>query len=272
MNNNKIDFTKPQVMGILNLTPDSFYDGNRYDTEKKILQRVEQILTEGGKIIDIGAFSSRPGADFVSYDEERRRLMPHLKKIVKFFPQAVISIDTYRHQIAQEAVETGAHIINDISAGNLDPLMFKTIAQLQVPYIMMHMKGTPKNMQNKAVYDDVTSEIKEFFKHKIVQLNNMGITQIIIDPGFGFGKTVAQNYSLLKHLKEFAIFDKPVLVGISRKSMLYKLLHKTPAEVLHATSAAHTIALLNGAKILRVHDVAEATDTIKIVDSLVKAN
>jgi len=263
-----MDFSRKHVMGILNITPDSFYDGNKYLQEKDILNRVEQILNEGADIVDIGAFSSRPGAKLVSYKEERERLIPNLKKIVKKFPEAIISIDTFRHQIAKEAIEVGAHIINDISAGNLDDKMFEVIEQLQVPYIIMHMKGIPENMQDNPHYENVIEEIKTFFENKINQLKKHRIHKVIIDPGFGFGKTLAQNFQILNNLKEFSTFEKTILVGISRKSMLYKLLNKTPDDVLLATSVAHTIALLNGANILRVHDVAEAVEVIKIVESL----
>jgi dihydropteroate synthase len=258
----------PVVMGILNLTPDSFYDGNKYTEEKNILQRVEQMLDEGADIIDIGAFSSRPGAEFVSYETERKRLIPHLKNIIKYFPDTIVSIDTYRHQIAIESIEEGASIINDISAGKLDKQMFQTIAKLQVPYIMMHMQGTPDTMQKNPVYDDVVQDIINFFIDKINNLKHLGFNKIIIDPGFGFGKSIKHNYEILKRLQEFKKLSYPVLVGISRKSMLYKLLNITPEQALNATSVAHTIALLNGAQILRVHDVKEAVQSIKIVNQI----
>ncbi len=261
---NKLD--KPLVMGILNLTPDSFFDGNRYNTEAAALDRVSQMLEEGADIIDLGAFSSRPGATLVSYDEERRRLMPVLKAVKKHFPNVKISIDTYRHQIAEEVVDEGAEIINDISGGNLDKQMFPTIARLQVPYVMMHMKGTPETMQNQTGYTDVVSDIKAFLKSKIKQLNALGFDKIILDPGFGFGKTLEQNYEILNRLNEFHDLNYPVLVGMSRKSMLYKLLNITPDDALNASTVVHTIALLKGVKILRVHDVKEAVETIKIVE------
>ncbi len=263
-----LDFSYPKVMGILNITPDSFYDGNRYITEKAVLNRVEQMLTEGVDIVDIGAFSSRPGANMVSYEEERQRLMPLLKSIKKHYPETLISIDTFRSAIAREAVAEGAHIINDISAGNLDDNMFQTIADLQVPYIMMHMQGVPYDMQKNPHYEDVVKDILSFFKDKIDTLNSLNFDKIIIDPGFGFGKTIAHNYILLKHLKEFKKLGYPVLAGISRKSMLYKLLDITPDKALNATTVANTIALLNGADILRVHDVKEAVEAVKIVSQL----
>ncbi len=252
-------------MGILNLTPDSFYDGNKYLSEKAMLNRVAQMLDEEADIIDIGAFSSRPGAYFVPIDEERKRLLPNIKSIIKHFPNTVISVDTYRSKIAKEVIAEGAQIINDISAGNIDDKMFETIAKLQVPYIMMHMQGTPKNMQKNPKYGDVVGEIKEFFLQKITALEKLKHQDIIIDPGFGFGKTLSHNYELLHRLEEFSTIDKPLLVGISRKSMLYKLLDKTPDEVLNATTIANTIAILKGAKILRVHDVKEAKEIIKII-------
>ncbi len=264
----KFEIDQPLVMGILNLTPDSFFDGNRYNTEETAVNRVTQMLDEGADIIDLGAFSSRPGAALVSYDEERRRLMPVLKTLIKHFPDIVISVDTYRHKIVEEAVGEGAQIINDISGGNLDAQMFQTIANLQVPYIMMHMKGTPENMQNQTDYTDVVTDIKAFFSLKIKQLNDLGFDKIILDPGFGFGKTLEQNYDILNRLDEFLDMKYPVLVGMSRKSMLYKLLDITPAEALNATSVVNTIALLKGAKILRVHDVKQAVETVNIMAQL----
>ncbi len=257
-----------QIMGILNITPDSFYDGSRYNHQKAVLQRVSQIIEEGGNIIDIGAFSSRPGASFVTEQEERERLIPFLEIIVKEFPKAIISIDTYRSNIAREAIEKGAKIINDISAGNLDPDMFSTIASLKVPYIMMHMSGTPETMQNNPVYKDVVNDILVYFMQKIEKLKDLGVEDIIIDPGFGFGKTLSHNYELLNRLDEFKILKKPVLVGISRKSMLYKLLGGTPDEMLNPTNIANTIAAMKGANILRVHDVKEAVEIKKIISNL----
>ena len=265
-----INFNQTMIMGILNLTPDSFYDGNRHNTEATALKKVAQMIDEGADIIDVGAFSSRPGAKLVTYNEERQRLMPVLKIIKKHFPDIIISIDTYRHKIAIEAIEEGAHIINDISGGNLDDKMFKTIAGLQVPYIMMHMKGKPENMQKQTEYINVVNEIISFFEKKIKQLNDLGFDKIILDPGFGFGKTLNQNYEILNRLKEFSNLNYPVLVGMSRKSMLYKLLDITPDEALNATTVVNTIALLNGAKILRVHDVKQAVETRRIIEELRK--
>ncbi len=257
-----------QIMGILNITPDSFFDGNRYVTEKSVIDRAAQILDEGGEIIDIGAFSSRPGAALVSEEEERKRLMPFLEKIVKEFPDATISIDTYRSTIAKEAVEKGAKIINDISAGELDKNMFQTIASLKVPYIMMHMAGTPQNMQDNPIYKDVVNDIMVYFLKKIDKLKKYGVDEVILDPGFGFGKTLEHNYEILKRLDEFTLLNKPLLIGISRKSMLYKSLGGTPADMGNATSIANTVAALKGAQILRVHDVKEAVEIKKIIQNI----
>ncbi len=263
-----MDFISPKIMGILNLTPDSFYDGNQYLQESKMLNRVEQMLIEGADIIDIGAFSSRPGADFVSLDEERKRLLPNLIKIRKKFPNTFISVDTYRAEIVKEVIQIGASMINDISAGNLDENMFKTIAELQVPYVMMHMQGTPENMQQNPDYKDVVNDILIFFIQKIERLKKLNFDNIIIDPGFGFGKTIKHNYEILSRLEEFKMIDKPVLVGMSRKSMFYKMLKTNPENALNATTSAHTIALLKGADILRVHDVKEAMEVVKIIKAL----
>ena len=263
-----MDFISPKIMGILNLTPDSFYDGNQYLQESKMLNRVEQMLIEGADIIDIGAFSSRPGADFVSLDEERKRLLSNLIKIRKKFPNTFISVDTYRAEIVKEVIQIGASMINDISAGNLDENMFKTIAELQVPYVMMHMQGTPENMQQNPDYKDVVNDILIFFIQKIERLKKLNFNNIIIDPGFGFGKTIKHNYEILSRLEEFKMIDKPVLVGMSRKSMFYKMLKTNPENALNATTSAHTIALLKGADILRVHDVKEAMEVVKIIKAL----
>jgi len=258
----------PLVMGILNITPDSFYDGGKYQNEKSILKRVEQMLSEGAGIIDIGAVSTRPGSQSVDKKEEHNRLIPALKAVVKEFPDAIISIDTYRSAVAAAAVSEGAHIINDISAGGFDAKMFDTIAKLNVPYIMMHMQGTPQNMQLNPQYDDVVNDIILFFAKKITQLTRAGAKDIIVDPGFGFGKTVEQNYELLNGLDYFKTIEAPLMVGISRKSMIYKLLETTSEEALNGTSVAHSIALMKGADMLRVHDVKEAVQAIKIIKAL----
>ena len=260
------------VMGIVNLTPDSFYAGSRFAEEKTILSRVEAMLEGGADIIDLGAFSSRPGADFVSYETERERLMSPLKSIVKHFPETVLSVDTYRHKIAMESVAEGASIINDIAAGNLDEKMFETIAKLQVPYIMMHMQGTPINMQINPIYKDLIGEIKSFFSTRIKALKELKFDKIIIDPGFGFGKTLSHNYQLLNNLDEFIELGFPVLVGMSRKSMLYKYLDSSPDQMLNATSIVNTIALMKSANILRVHDVKPAIEVVKIVNKLVASS
>jgi len=261
----------PQVMGILNLTPDSFYDGGRYSSAKDILDKVREMLQEGASIIDVGAYSSRPNAKRISEKEEAQRLLPVIKLIVKEYPKAMLSVDTFRSGIAKKAVDIGAHIINDISGGNMDKNMFQTIAELQVPYVLMHMQGNPQNMQDNPTYRNVTEEVKNFFQKKLAELENLGINDVVLDVGFGFGKTIEQNYELLRNLKVFKTLNKPLLVGLSRKSMLYKLLETTPDFALNATSIAHTIALLNGANILRVHDVKEAVEVLKICNQYINS-
>ncbi len=252
-------------MGILNLTPDSFYDGGKYKSERSILLQVEKMLDEGATFIDIGAYSSRPGAKDLSENEELNRITQTLELLIKNFPDILISIDTFRSNVAKICIETGACMINDISGGNLDKNMFETIAKLQVPYVLMHMPGTPQTMQKLTAYKDIVKDIIYYFSKKINQLSVLGINDIILDVGFGFGKTLDQNYELLQNLKLFESFDLPLLTGISRKSMIYKLLNITADEALNATSVTNTIALLNGSNILRVHDVKEAVETIKIV-------
>ncbi len=266
-----IDLNTPKVMGILNLTPDSFYDGGKHQAKDPVLQQVEKMLTEGATFIDMGAYSSRPGADHVSEDEELQRLLPLLESILQRFPEVIISIDTFRSKVAAECLETGAAIINDISAGNLDENMFATVAKHQVPYIMMHLKGTPQSMQKQAVYDDLMKDLRFYFSEKISEATALKINDVIIDPGFGFAKTTEQNYTLLNHLDLFETFELPILIGLSRKSMVYKVLQSSPKEALNGTTALHTIALLKGADILRVHDVKEAVECVKLVQEL-KAN
>ncbi len=261
-----IDLTSPKVMGILNLTPDSFYDGGKYKSEKDILQQTEKMILEGATFIDIGAYSSRPGAIHISEEEELSRLLPVLELILQNFPNLLISIDTFRSNIAKIAIETGACMINDISAGNLDDNMFKTIASLQVPYIIMHMKGNPKNMQTNVDYNNLINDIIYYFSKKINELRALNINDVIIDVGFGFSKTIDQNYELLSNLNLFKYLELPILTGVSRKSMLYKFLNITSNEALNATSIANTIALQQGTNILRVHDVKEAIQTIKILE------
>lgn len=267
-NQKLIDLSSPKVMGILNITPDSFYDGGKYKNESDILSQTEKMLTEGATFIDVGAYSSRPGAAHISEEEELNRIIPVINLLIKEFPEIVISVDTFRSKIALETIHSGAAIINDISGGNMDEKMFTTVAALQVPYILMHMLGTPQNMQKNPVYEDVTKEIISFFAEKIYQLHQLKLNDVIIDVGFGFGKTIAHNFEILKNLSLFKSLDTPILAGISRKSMLYKTLDISAKEALNATTSANTIALLNGANILRVHDVKEAVEAIKIVEQV----
>ena len=265
---NSIDFSTPIVMGILNLTSDSFYDGGKYLTEENIIKQCVKIEKLGAKIIDIGACSSRPGSKPVSQQEELKRLIPAIKLVRKYTKNLFISADTFRSEVAIACVENGADMINDISAGENDKNMFNTIIKLNIPYIMMHMKGNPLTMQNKPNYNDVMSELKEFFNTKIENLNNKGFNKIIIDPGFGFGKTLDNNYTILKNLMQFKEFNLPILIGASRKSMIYNILNKKPETSLNGTSIINTIGLINGASILRVHDVEEAMECIKITNTL----
>ena len=265
---NLVDFSRPKVMGILNITPDSFYDGGKFQNEKEILLQTEKMLNEGASFIDVGAYSSRPGADQVSEQEELKRIVPVVTLLLKEFPSILLSIDTFRSKIALETVAAGAALINDISAGNMDMQMFKTVAKLQVPYIAMHMQGTPQTMQQNPSYQNVTTYLIQFFSQKINQLHLLQVKDIIIDVGFGFGKTIEHNYQLLQDLSFFKSLNAPILVGISRKSMLYKTLNIAVKDALNATSSANTIALLNGANILRVHDVKEALECVKIVGQL----
>ena len=264
-----MDLSEPQVMGILNVTPDSFYAGSHGVTEGYIIDRIHQIMNEGASIIDIGACSTRPGADEVSIEEEMGRLRMGLELIRKHRPDAIVSVDTYRADVAKMCVEEyGAAIINDISAGQMDGQMFTTIARLGVPYIIMHMKGTPQDMQVNPQYGHFLKEVFYYFSEKVQRLRDLGVKDIIIDPGFGFGKTLEHNYELMNHLEEFALFELPLLVGVSRKSMIYKHLGITPEEALNGTTTLNTIALLKGASILRVHDVREAMESIKIVQKM----
>ena len=264
-NGKLIDITTPKVMGILNCTPDSFYDGGQWNSDATILRHVEKMVHEGATFIDVGGYSSRPNAQHISEEEELKRVMPILKMLVKEFPDILLSIDTFRSNVAVEGIAAGACMVNDISAGTMDAEMFSTIAHLQVPYIIMHMQGTPQNMQYSPTYTDIVYELIQYFSEKIYQLRKLGVNDIIIDVGFGFGKTIAQNYILLKQLALFKNLEVPILTGISRKSMLYKLLETTPDKALNATTVANTIALLNGTDILRVHDVKEACEAVKIV-------
>jgi len=259
-------------MAILNLTPDSFYDGGIYNNERQILNKVGSYLEEGADIIDIGAYSSRPNAVHISTEEELRRVLPILKKINQTFPKAILSVDTFRSEVARKSVDQGATMINDISGGNMDSKMFQTIAHLQVPYVLMHMLGTPQNMQDNPSYDKVSNQVFNFFKNKLAHLEQLGVNDVILDVGFGFGKTRKQNYKLLHDLRDFKTLQKPILVGLSRKSMLYKVLDCEPNQALNATSVAHTIAVLNGADILRVHDVKEAKEVVNIIKTYKSSN
>ena len=265
---NLVDLSSPKVMGILNITPDSFFDGGKYKNEKEILSQVEKMLFEGATFIDVGAYSSRPGAKHISEEEELQRIIPVINLLVKHFSEIIISVDTFRSKIAEETINAGAAIVNDISGGKMDDNMFATVANLQVPYILMHMLGTPQNMQKNPVYRDVTKEIISFFAAQINRLHQFKLNDVIIDVGFGFGKTIDHNFEILKNLSLFKSLDAPILAGISRKSMLYKTLDISAKQALNATTSANTIALLNGANILRVHDVKEAVEAIKIVDQI----
>jgi len=264
-NGNLIDLTIPKVMGILNLTSDSFYDGGKYNSQKKILLHTEKMLIEGATFIDVGAYSSRPGAKDISEEEELRRLLPNLEIILQEFPEILISIDTFRSEVANRCIDVGACMINDISAGNLDENMFATIAKLQVPYILMHMQGIPQTMQINIKYENLINDIVYFLSEKINQLKILGVNDILIDVGFGFGKTLDQNYELLQKLSLFKSLDLPILTGLSRKSMLYNYLDISASESLNATTTANTLAILHGTNILRVHDVKQAVEAVKII-------
>lgn len=269
VNGSLLDLSQPRVMGILNVTPDSFYAGSRTQTEAEIVRRVKQIVSEGAAIIDIGAYSSRPNADNVFAREEMERLRMGLKILFEIQPDAVVSVDTFRADVARMCVEEyGVAIINDIAAGEMDANMFHTVAALNVPYIMMHMQGTPQSMQQHPHYDNLLKEVFLYFARKVQQLRDLGVKDIILDPGFGFGKTMEHNYELLSHLEEFRIFELPLLVGVSRKSMIYRLLDINPQEALNGTTVLDTICLLKGADILRVHDVKEAVETVRIVQAM----
>ncbi|HPD87178.1 MAG TPA: dihydropteroate synthase, partial [Proteiniphilum sp.] len=259
----------PKVMGILNVTPDSFYSGSRKQTEEEILQRCHQIMEEGGTMIDVGAQSTAPTSSLLTAKEEAARLMPALKLIRRALPEAILSVDTFYADVARQAVEEyGVQIINDISAGQIDSRMFSVMAELNVPYVLMHMRGTPQNMQKQTNYDNLFQDITYFFSERIAQLKSLGVNDVIIDPGFGFSKTVMQNFELMAYLKYFHIFDEPILVGISRKSMIYRLLGNSPEESLNGTTVLNSIALLSGASILRVHDVKEAVECVLLTSQI----
>jgi dihydropteroate synthase len=264
-----ISVDKPTVMGILNVTPDSFYDGGKYRHEKEIIERVTEIVSEGGDFVDIGGYSTRPGAPQISEEEELARLLPAVMTVKKYFPDMTVSIDTFRSGIVKRVIgEAGACMVNDISGGNFDPEMFETVAHLSVPYILMHIQGTPSTMQKKPAYNDVVQDIIMYFSERVKRLRLLGVKDIILDPGFGFGKTLEHNYELMNHFDAFKIFQLPVMAGISRKSMVWKLLNVTPEESLNGSTVLNTLSLAGGADILRVHDVREAVEAIKIVEKL----
>lgn len=263
-----IDLSTPKVMGILNITPDSFYDGGSYKNAIQILRQVEKMVHEGATFIDIGGYSSRPGAAFVSEEEELQRVVPIVKIVAEEFSDILISVDTFRSKVALETVGAGASIINDISGGNMDENMFSIVSDLKVPYILMHMKGTPQNMQINPTYTNVVTELISFFSAQIKKLTQLQVADVIIDVGFGFGKTISHNFELLHKLQLFKNLEVPILAGLSRKSMLYRTLDIPAAAALNATTAANTIALMNGANVLRVHDVKEAMEAVTIYNQL----
>jgi dihydropteroate synthase len=267
-NGNLIDLNTPKIMGILNVTPDSFYDGGAYKNETDLLKQVEKMLLDGATFIDIGAYSSKPNAETISETEELQRILPIVKKLAQTFPDIIISLDTFRSEVAKQCIEAGAALINDISAGFLDSKMMETVAQLQVPYCMMHMRGTPQTMQQHTNYKSILNDILFYFSERIAEARTFGINDLIIDPGFGFAKTLDQNFKLLNLLEGFKIIDLPLLVGVSRKSMIYKTLDTTPQNALNGTTALNMIALQKGATILRVHDVKEAMDCILLNEKL----
>ncbi|MDX1666302.1 MAG: dihydropteroate synthase [Saprospiraceae bacterium] len=263
-----LSLDSPAIMGIINLTPDSFYDGGSLGSDTELLNRAEKMLSHGAAILDIGGMSSRPGAEIISVDEELRRVLPGIELLVKNFPEAILSIDTVRAEVARKCVEAGARIVNDISAGRFDPEMYQTVSDLGVPYILMHMKGRPKDMQQQPEYEDVVCEVLDFLTAEVGKLRSLGVVDIILDPGFGFGKTVAHNYQLLNKLHLFRIGGLPLLCGISRKSMICKVLGVKPASALNGTTALHMVALQQGANILRVHDVEEAAEVVRLWEQL----
>lgn len=263
--NKLIEFSTPKIMGVLNLTPDSFYDGGKFQQEKSVAEQTARMLKEGADMIDLGAVSTRPGAEIPDEEEELRRIIWPLQLLVKEFPEVIFSVDTFRSSVARECIQNGAHIINDVSGGNMDDKMFETVAELKVPYILMHMHGTPENMQKSPISENIIELIRQYFKDKVAQLNGLGVSDIILDPGFGFGKTLKCNYAILNNLERLRIADYPVLGGVSRKSMINKVLSTKPSEALNGTTVLNTIALQHGANILRVHDVKEAREVIKII-------
>jgi dihydropteroate synthase len=268
LNGRLIDLHTPRIMGILNVTPDSFYDGNRYTSDASILKQVEKMLADGATFIDVGGYSTRPGAEEITAEEEQKRVLKAVKNIAHEFPDAFISIDTFRSEVVRAAVDAGAHLVNDVSGGSLDDAMFKTVAELKVPYILMHMRGTPKTMTQFTVYENLVKDIIDFFHEKISMLQQLGVKDIIVDPGFGFAKTADQNFELLSRLDHFNILGKPVLAGLSRKSMIWRTLGITPEEALNGTTSLNTVALLKGASLLRAHDVKQAAEAIKLIGKI----
>lgn len=264
-----VELDTPKVMGILNITPNSFYDGGRYRSDSDFLKQAETMLIDGASFLDLGAYSSKPNAEFVSVEEEVQRLLPVLELLLKEFPDALISIDTFRAEVAKKAINSGATIINDISGGMLDSNMLQTVGELGAPYIMMHMRGTPNTMQQFTQYTNLINDILYYFSERISVARSHNIKDIIIDPGFGFSKTLDQNYELMQKMELFSILELPLLVGISRKSMIYKLLGTTPKEALNGTTVLNTISIQKGAKILRVHDVKEAVETLQILNKII---
>lgn len=267
-NGKLIDFSIPKVMGIVNVTPDSFYDGGKIKTDLDLLSQVEKMLLEEAAFLDIGGYSSRPDAQDISIDEELKRVLPSVELILKNFPQTLISVDTFRSEVARKAIESGAAMVNDISGGFLDEKMLDTVAQLQVPYIIMHMRGTPQTMQSLTDYKNVTRELLFYFSERIATARKKGINDLIIDPGFGFAKTLEQNYEILSNLELFQKIEMPILVGLSRKSMIYKILETNAKESINGTTTLNTVALLKGASILRVHDIKEAMECVKLIEKL----
>lgn len=263
-----IDLSIPKVMGILNVTPNSFFDGGKYKNEDEIISQVDKMLSEGATFIDIGAYSSKPSAEFISEQEEIDRIVPAIELILKHFPEALLSIDTFRASVAKASIESGAAIINDIAAGELDDKMFDVIAKYNVPYIMMHMRGNPQTMQSLTQYEDIVKEMLFYFSEKVRKARSVGINDLILDPGFGFAKTTDQNYEVLQKMELFNVLELPVLAGVSRKSMIYKTLGNTAQEALNGTTVLNTIALTKGAKILRVHDVKEAVECVTLMNKI----
>lgn len=267
-----LELASPKVMGILNITPDSFYEKSRLATEKDVLGQAERMLVEGAAMLDIGGYSTRPGAADVSEEIEQDRVVKAVRSVIKHFPQAIVSVDSFRSKVAKAAVDEGACIINDVSGGTLDSLMFETVAELQVPYILMHMRGSPQTMNSLTHYNNLIDEVLDFFHPRVSALRALGVKDVVVDPGIGFAKKVEQNFSLLNHLEHFKILGKPMVVGLSRKSLIWRTLNGTPEESLNGTTALNMAALLKGVSILRVHDVKEAVETVRLYSSLIAAS